>query len=146
MHSSLITLNIVCLLMSNTARVSSTVCQKPPQEEAFASNPTATACDPKPQIYGNEGCKECMYLDTHKPPLKTIGVGFNLQTASAPSILASVGANYSAIVNGPSTPVKTPCDCTKVSCLTRDQIDKMFDISLQQATKDARSVVSTFDR
>lgn len=146
MHSSLITLSIIWLqVMSNTARVSSTVCQKPPQE-AFASDTATAACDPKPQIYDNEGCKECMYLDTHKPPLKTIGVGLNLQTASAPNVLASVGANYSAIVNGPSTPVKTACDCSKVTCLTRDQIDKIFDISIQQATKDAQSLVSTFNR
>lgn len=137
MHLTLAALCIVGLL---SARASASVCQKPPRKSLAVD--TVTACDPKPLIYDNEGCKECVYLDTRG--IKTIGIGFNLQRSDAQSILASVGANYSAIVNGPVTATKTPCNCGKVTCLTQDQIDKIFQITVEGASNDAQSLVATF--
>lgn len=141
MHSMLVTFGIACLLISN-ASASESACQRPPSDSITLND--AATCDPKPLIYDHEGCKECMYLDTKG--IKTIAVGFNLQRSDARAILASVGANYSAIFNGPVTPVKTPCDCNKVTCLNQAQISKIFHITVQGASRDAQGIVSTFGR
>lgn len=150
MRLKLTILCVACLLLTQAATVSSQACQKPPQEpittNGNAAATTTASCNPKPLIYDNEGCKQCMYLDSHKPlGIKTIAVGLNLQTANAKAILAAVGADYNAIVNGPATPVLKPCDCSKVTCLTKVQIDKILDETVEQATQDAQGVFSTFN-
>ena len=140
----LITSLILCSVVGG---IHGQACQRPgnflvqPQPHRSAA---ASACNPKPMIYDNEGCKECMYLDTKG--IKTIGVGFNLQQGSSRGIISKVGANYNAIVNGPATAVRTPCNCSRVACLNREQIDQIFDITIQIARDDAQSAVSTFAR
>ena len=142
MNSARILLGIACLIIGKVDNVFGSVCQRPP--EKHFSNNTVNACDPRRLIYDHEGCKECVYLDTKG--IKTIAVGLNLRRSDAPSILASVGANYSAIVNGPVTAVKTPCDCSKVTCLTQVQINKILEITIKIASRDAQSLISSFAR
>lgn len=142
MYSTLLTVGITCLLIRNSGGSGSAACQRPIRYSLTDAD--VAACDPKPLIFDNEGCKECMYLDTKG--IKTIAVGFNLQRSDARAILASVGANYSKIFDGPVTPMKTPCDCNTVTCLDKDQIGKILDITAEGARRDARSIISTFRR
>ena len=77
-----------------------------------------------------EGQRSTMYRDTKGIP--TIGVGFNLTTASAPGQIAALGLDYPAVLNGSVA-------------LTPDQIDQLLQTTLQTAVAAAQALVSDFD-
>jgi GH24 family phage-related lysozyme (muramidase) len=81
-------------------------------------------------IVTHEGWRNTVYRDTRDIP--SIGVGYNLLNASAKTDLASVGADYGAIVAGAS--------------MTDDQVYALFQLSFARATSAARFCVSTFDQ
>lgn len=66
----------------------------------------------------NEGYRTCVYKDPVGIP--TIGVGFNLEKFGAKAEIESVGANYSAVLNGSQ-------------CLTDSQIERLFDRDMDTA-------------
>ena len=103
-----------------------------------------TACNPKSLIEGWEGRMPCVYLDT--AGIKTIGVGYKMNKKVAPADFRSIGADYEKFYNGPVTPSKDKCNCNAVPCLTNEQIDKLFDLSVQRAIADAARVISTFSQ
>jgi len=57
------------------------------------------SCDDiQTMIAESEGNESCVYNDSLGIP--TIGIGFNLQRSDAPSLIASVGADYNSVLNG----------------------------------------------
>lgn len=111
---------------------------------AFLHGFRAEQCDPKPLIIRHEGKKACVYLDTHKPPLKTIGVGYNMQTGRAPGDFKTIKADYEKFMKGPVTKWNAPCNCSSVPCLKEEQIEQLLGISLKTAIEDAQNVIPTF--
>lgn len=103
----------------------------------------ADMCDPIPLIVRHEGKKFCVYLDTKG--IKTIGIGYNMQTKAAPKDFESIGADYEKFMNGPVTKATALCNCSSVPCLTEMQVEELLHISLKVAIADARKVISTFD-
>ena len=107
---------VVCLFLAGVA--------------GFAVNVNSTECDARSLITGHEGKKLCVYTDSKGHP--TIGIGYNLDNPGARSAIAAVGADYDSIRAG-----KT--------CLTDDQVMKLFQPAYESAVKGARSAVRTFD-
>ena len=99
-------------------------------------------CDPGPLVEKHEGRKPCVYLDTKG--IKTIGVGYNMQNKGAADVFKSIGADYQKFASGPTTPSNVKCNCTKVPCLSDEQIDKLFSLSLRMAVSDAEAVIPSF--
>ena len=99
-------------------------------------------CDPGPLIEKHEGRKPCVYLDTKG--IKTIGVGYNMQNKGAADVFKSIGADYQKFASGLTTPWNVKCDCTKVPCLSDEQIDELFSLSLRTAVSDAEVVIPSF--
>jgi GH24 family phage-related lysozyme (muramidase) len=83
----------------------------------------------KPMLIKHEGKRSKMYLDSKGIP--TIGVGFNLKRPDAKSLLKSVGAEYSSVMNGQE--------------LTEQQIDALLNITIKEAQQIAESNFSTFN-
>ncbi len=77
-----------------------------------------------------EGTRSTVYLDTKGIP--TIGVGFNLTTASAPSEIAALGLDYQAVRSGSVA-------------LNSDQINQLLQTTLQTAVAAAQALVPDFD-
>lgn len=77
-----------------------------------------------------EGTRSTVYLDTKG--IQTIGVGFNLTTASAPAQIAALGLDYQAVLSG------------SVS-LSDAQIDQLLQTTLQTAVSAAQALVPDFD-
>ena len=100
------------------------------------------ACNPKSLIEHWEGRMPCVYLDSKG--IKTIGVGYNMNNKEAPAVFRSIGADFEKFYNGPVTPSKQKCNCNAVPCLTQQQVNKLFDISVKTAIGDAAKVISTF--
>lgn len=80
-------------------------------------------------ISKNEGNSKVVYKDTRG--IKTIGIGFNLERKDAKKILESIGANYSKIMSG--------------GTLTEEQVNKLFDISLNEATTGVKRLCKKFE-
>ena len=57
-----------------------------------------SSCDARSLIANHEGKRNCVYKDTMG--IKTIGIGFNLETPGARAAIAKVGADYDSIVSG----------------------------------------------
>lgn len=51
--------------------------------EAVTGHEIRVAVDYRRRMSGNEGEEKHVYLDTHVPPLKTVGVGFNMEKPGA---------------------------------------------------------------
>lgn len=83
------------------------------------------ACDVTSLIKTNEGYRTCVYTDTKGNP--TIGIGFNLNRADAPPLLASVGANYASVRSG-------------ATCLTDSQIITLFNGDVSNARNCAQRI------
>lgn len=77
-----------------------------------------------------EGQRSTVYLDTKGIP--TIGVGFNLTTASAPAEIAALGLDYQAVLNG-------------TVALTNAQIDQLLQTTIQTAVAAAQALVADFN-
>ena len=88
-----------------------------------------SSCDARSLIANHEGKRNCVYKDTMG--IKTIGIGFNLETPGARAAIAKVGADYDSIVSG-----KT--------CLTDQQVNELFEPSYQSAVSGASRAVSSF--
>jgi GH24 family phage-related lysozyme (muramidase) len=71
----------------------------------------------------NEGYRNTVYRDSLGIP--TVGVGFNLQRDDARSALASIGADYDAVMNG--------------AALSDEQVDKLLAYSLAPIVSQARN-------
>ena len=99
-------------------------------------------CDPGPLVEKHEGRKPCVYLDTKG--IKTIGVGYNIQNKGAADVFKSIGADYQKFASGLTTPWNVKCNCTKVPCLSDEQIDELFSLSLRTAVSDAEAVIPSF--
>lgn len=95
----------------------------------YACN-TNAACDVTSLIKTNEGYRTCVYTDTMGNP--TIGIGFNLNRADAPSLLASVGANYASVRSG-------------ATCLTDSQITTLFNGDVTNARSCAQRINPFFN-
>lgn len=78
----------------------------------------------------HEGFSNKVYKDTKG--IETIGIGFNLKRKDAPEIIKSLGKDYNKILTGKDT-------------LTDEQINKIFNINLKEATASAKRVVKNFD-
>lgn len=74
----------------------------------------------KPQLERHEGRKHSVYDDSALKPNPTIGIGFNLNRGDARQLISQVGANYDQVRNGQQS-------------LTDAQIDRLFDITLNEA-------------
>lgn len=72
-----------------------------------------------------------VYLDSLGIP--TVGIGFNLDRPDAAATLAAVGANYADVRAGRAD-------------LTQEQITKLFEITVAEATTHVRQLVPGFDR
>ena len=75
----------------------------------------------------NEGYRKCVYKDSRGIP--TIGVGFNLEKFGAKEEIASVGADYYALLNGSQ-------------CLDDSQIERLFNKDMAVAVACADTWVS----
>lgn len=80
------------------------------------------------RIAQNEGCETRVYLDTMGIP--TVGIGFNLDRADAPGILADCGASYDAIRAGTAE-------------LTQEQVNEIFAVSFAPIVQEARASLDT---
>lgn len=80
-------------------------------------------------IERHEGRRNNLYYVNGIPH---IGVGFNLTRPDARQLLERIGANYSRIRNGQSQ-------------LSNEQVDRLFDITLNEASSTARQLVDNFD-
>ena len=109
---------------------------------ACLGNTNKLNCDPGPFIEKHEGRKACVYLDTKK--IKTIGVGYNMENPDAPEVFHSIGADYEKFNSGPTTPWNVKCNCSSVPCLSDEQIDQLFALTLKTAASDAQKVISSF--
>lgn len=81
-------------------------------------------------IKKHEGSSNKVYKDTKG--IETIGIGFNLKRKDAPEIIKALGKDYNKILTGKDT-------------LNDDQINKIFNITLKEATASAKRVVKNFD-
>lgn len=86
-------------------------------------------CDARSLITKHEGKRNCVYTDTKGHP--TVGIGYNLDNVGARAAISAVGADYDSIRSG-----KT--------CLTDDQVMKLFEPSYQSAVSGAKRAVSSF--
>jgi GH24 family phage-related lysozyme (muramidase) len=82
------------------------------------------------QLIVGEGLKLERYPDPKGIP--TIGVGFNLQRADAPALLASVGADYDSIMAGGS--------------ITREQAIALMRVDMLRSIEECRDFFPNFDR
>lgn len=87
------------------------------------------SCDARSLISKHEGKRDCVYKDTMG--IKTIGIGFNLETSGARAAITKVGADYDSILAG-----KT--------CLSDQQVLDLFEPSYQSAVRGASRAVSSF--
>jgi lysozyme len=78
----------------------------------------------------NEGYYTTVYTDTASPPNRTVGIGFNLSRSDARTALASVGADYDAVIAG--------------SPLTGQQVNELFQYSLGPVVTQARASLQPF--
>ena len=88
-----------------------------------------TSCDARGLITNHEGKRLCVYKDTRGIP--TIGIGYNLENPGARTAIDNLGADYDSILAG-----KT--------CLTDDQVMRLFEPSYQSAVRGAQRAVSSF--
>ena len=77
-----------------------------------------------------EGKVPCVYYDSLGIP--TIGIGFNLQRGDARDLLAELGLDYDAVLNGDV-------------CLSDYQISYIFNHDIAWAKEGARECISSFD-
>lgn len=80
-------------------------------------------------IQRHEGIRLQVYDDTKG--LQTIGVGFNLNAAGAPSICAQLGLDYAGLKSG-------------AVCLTNDQADAVFEYQLTAVMCQAARIFPTW--
>jgi len=78
----------------------------------------------------HEGREERVYRDTRGHP--TVGIGFNLDRGDARERLTAVGADYAAVRDGRQA-------------LSGDQIDRLFDVTIEGAIAGARRKLERFD-
>jgi hypothetical protein len=71
---------------------------------------TVHASDLSDFIGAHEGLRQCVYLDTAKPPVRTICFGLNVQQATARALVEAEGGNWTAIRYG------TVCNYTGMKC------------------------------
>jgi hypothetical protein len=79
----------------------------------------------------NEGFSNKVYMDSATPPNPTIGIGFNLNRADAPSALAGIGADYGAVRSGAAS-------------LTDAQVAALFTYSFAPIVDEARASLQPF--
>lgn len=82
-------------------------------------------------IQQHEGLRLTVYADTAGIP--TIGYGFNLKKAGARDRITAVSANYDSIFTGHSA-------------LTEAQAKALFEVDFNDATTEAKALVSNFDK
>jgi GH24 family phage-related lysozyme (muramidase) len=82
-------------------------------------------------IIRHEGMSNKVYKDSTGH--NSIGIGFNLDRKDAPKILQALGKDYSAIIDGKDS-------------LSDEQINKLFNLSVNESVKAAREVFSGLDR
>jgi GH24 family phage-related lysozyme (muramidase) len=82
---------------------------------------------------GEEGRSGKLYYDTSKPPIPTIGIGFNLNRDGARATIEAAGLNYDDILAGKVT-------------LTNEQMDKLFLADIRDAQKSAKRIFSDWDK
>lgn len=78
------------------------------------------------QIEGHEGRRATAYPDTMGN--MTVGVGFNLERPDARQLISQVGANYDEVL-------------AQRQSLTDQQIDRLFDITLNEAFQSAQQFI-----
>ena len=86
-------------------------------------------CDPKPLITKHEGKKACVYLDKRKE--KRVGIGYNMQSATARRDFETIGADFDKFNDGVVTPAGETCNCSHVPCLADGQINELLGMSLK---------------
>ena len=80
-------------------------------------------------IKKHEGTRNKVYTDTKGHP--TIGIGFNLDRNDADTILTKVGASKPKVLAG--------------EALSDDQVDRIFTMTFEEATKAVKQLVPTFE-
>lgn len=71
-----------------------------------------------------------------------IGFGYNLNLPYAKSDLAFLGIDRNDIPKGIITQTYSECDCEKSVCLSLEQSELLFDISIDRARKQVSSLIS----
>jgi len=103
-----------------------------PQDQLESVSPSSVRQNPFGHFITQwEGTEERVYTDTKGN--RTIGVGFNLEMSDARETLASVGADYDAIMAGNQS-------------LNSQQIQTILGRHTEEAEKGARSIFPNFDR
>jgi GH24 family phage-related lysozyme (muramidase)/GNAT superfamily N-acetyltransferase len=82
-------------------------------------------------IIRHEGMSNTVYKDSTGH--NSIGIGFNLERPDAAKILSALGKDYSAIMSGKDS-------------LSDDEINKLFNMSVNEAVKSARKVFAGLDK
>lgn len=78
-----------------------------------------------------EGYRETVYLDSLGIP--TIGIGCNLQDSRNKATISAIGINPDDLINGHD-------------CLSREQIDQIFDHQVQLCFEEIKELVPSFDQ
>lgn len=84
----------------------------------------------KTQLKIHEGYRREVYMDTTGN--RTVGIGFNLERMDAPAVLKMVGADYHEVVTG-------------AYILSREQIEQILDIDIEEFEPYARDLISNYD-
>jgi len=85
----------------------------------------------KAQLIQDEGNRLHVYKDSRG--IYHIGIGCNLERKDMPQQLANLGLNYSAVKSGRQD-------------LTPQQVQALFQVDLQKAISDSRSLIPNFDQ
>jgi len=103
-----------------------------PQQANIAEAGELDIQEVKDSIKKHEGKNNRVYLD---PSGKNwnIGYGYNLNKSNAPSVIKSLGANYRAILSGRQS-------------LNDVQVEKLLDISIQEAINTAKSFAPNYNQ
>jgi GH24 family phage-related lysozyme (muramidase) len=112
------------------------------------SAPPDCRAEAKEYLVEDEGCLNCLYLDTNS--IKTIGIGYCLHCSKdAEAEFSFIGANYKAIDNSKPLPTEPSpanvcCDCSRrpLECLNVTQVDTLFNIKFNDAYNAAIKLVA----